>query len=90
MDDNWIPTFQTELSKEKSDFNTFKQGSNIQNKLNYNPQVNGTSITTRERKMNFSTSGNTSPYEQPFNNIKTTQNTNNDVSTYNGKKAYYG
>jgi hypothetical protein len=90
LDDVWIPIFQTELSTEKSDFNTFKLGSNIQNKLNYNPQVNGTSITTRDRKTDFSTSGNSAPYEQPFQNIKSTQNTNNDIITFNGKKAYYG
>jgi hypothetical protein len=90
LDDNWIPTFQTELSKEKSDFDTFKQTPNIQNNLNYNPQVNGTSITTRDRKTNFSTSGNSAPYEQPFQNIKSTQNTNNDIITFNGKKVYYG
>jgi hypothetical protein len=90
LDDVWIPIFQTELSTEKSDFNTFKLGSNIQNKLNYNPQVNGTSITTRDRKTDFSTSGNSAPYEQPFQNIKSTQNTNNDIITFNGKKVYYG
>jgi hypothetical protein len=90
LDDVWIPIFQTELSTEKSDFNTFKSGSDIQNKLNYNPQVNGTSITTRDRKTDFSTSGNSATYEQPFQNIKSTQNTNNDIITFNGKKAYYG
>jgi len=90
IDNKWKTLFSDEKNAEKTEFENLKNTTVIKDCVNFNPTSNGVSLSTDERKMDFSTSGNDSAYTTPFDNIRSTQNTNNDPISYNGKKQYNG
>jgi len=91
IQEKWVNLFTNEKTAEKNELAAIKQLPTIKEKINYNPKDSAsTSLTDKERKFIFSTNGSSSPYQGPFDKIKSKQNTNNDPITYNGKKQYNG
>jgi hypothetical protein len=90
LDTYWIEIFTAEKDYEKEFIDSTRNGNDYKIYSDYNPQVNGVSVSTKERKMSFATTGNSANYETAYNNIKSSQNSNSDVTTFNGKKQYNG
>ena len=90
LDTYWIEIFTAQKEYETEYLNSVRDSSDYKIYSDYNPQVNGSSISLPERKMSFATTGTSTNYETAFNSIKSSQNSNSDQKTYNGKKQYNG
>jgi len=69
-------------------FTEFKKEPETQQYLNYNPQINGVSIKGKDRIYNYNTSGVTDTQLTSLRALFSTVNSNNDKTTFNGKKQF--
>jgi hypothetical protein len=79
--DNW----NTQILKN---FNEFKGSPEVNQYLNYNPQINGVSIKGKDRIYNYNTSGVTDTQLTSLRSLFSPVNSNNDNQTFNGKKQF--
>jgi len=86
--ENLATIFDEEYNLWLTQFNTFIEGTDYQTYKDYNPQVNGITISNKERLFTFNTSGATETQGTQIKSIYQTVNENSDLSTYNGKKIF--
>jgi hypothetical protein len=68
-------------------FKAFTDKPEVQQYLNYNPQINNSTIK-EPRVYNFTTSGVTNTQLTSLRNLFSSVNTNDDNNTFNGKKQF--
>jgi len=86
--ENLANKFNDEYNLWLTQYNTFIEGTEYQVYKDYNPQVDGITISNKERLFTFTTSGGTSTQGNQIKVIYQTVNENNDTTTYNGKKIF--
>jgi len=79
--DNW----NTQILKN---FNEFKSSPEVNQYLNYNPQINGVSIKGKDRIYNYNTSGVTDTQLTSLRSLFSPVNSNNFNLIFNGKKQF--
>ena len=79
--DNW----NTQIFKN---FNEFKGSPEVNQYLNYNPQINGVSIKGKDRIYNYNTSGVTDTQLTSLRSLFSPVNSNNFNLIFNGKKQF--
>ncbi|CAB4129595.1 hypothetical protein UFOVP117_37 [uncultured Caudovirales phage] len=79
--DNW----NTQILKN---FNEFKTSPEVNQYLNYNPQINGASIKGKDRIYNYNTSGVTDTQLNSLRSLFSPVNSNNFNLIFNGKKQF--
>ena len=79
--DNW----NTQILKI---FNDFKISPEVNQYLNYNPQINGVSIKGKDRIYNYNTSGVTDTQLTSLRSLFSPVNSNNFNLIFNGKKQF--
>jgi hypothetical protein len=83
-----VPTLNSWNSAVVQSFDNFKKEDATQEYLNYNPQINDSSIKGKERIYNYTTSGVTDTQLTSLRNLFSPVNSNNDNQTFNGKKQF--
>jgi hypothetical protein len=83
-----MPTLDSWNSAVVQTFDDLKKEPETQQYLNYNPQINNSSIKGIPRVYNFTTSGVTDTQLTSLRNLFSSVNTNNDNNTFNGKKQF--
>ena len=87
---NWKTIFKTEKDEELKKINDFIQSQQYSEYSNFNPQINGVSLSTRARNMDFITTGGSDTQKSEIKKFYSTQNSNNDNTIFNGKKQFNG
>ena len=82
------PTLDSWNSAVVQTFTKFKKEPETQQYLNYNPQINNSSIKGIPRVYNFTTSGVTDTQLTSLKSLFSSVNSNNDNQTFNGKKQF--
>ena len=83
-----MPTLNSWNSAVVQTFTEFKKEPETQQYLNYNPQINNSSIKGIPRIYNFTTSGVTDTQLTSLKSLFSSVNSNNDNQTFNGKKQF--
>lgn len=84
-----VPKLTTWYEAIVNDFNTFKIGPEVNKFLNYNPtNSSAQSIKGVDRIYNYNTSGATETQLFSLRTLFSTVNSNNDVTTFDGKKTF--
>jgi hypothetical protein len=83
-----MPTLNSWNSAVVQTFTEFKKEPETQQYLNYNPQINNSSIKGIPRVYNFTTSGVTDTQLTSLKSLFSSVNSNNDNQTFNGKKQF--
>jgi len=89
VNNSYYNLFSDEKTAETTKVDNLISNESYQQYAQFNPQINGVSLTDKERVMSFVTSGGTDFQKTELKDIYATVNSNND-DMFNGKKQFNG